>query len=65
MRGHRNTLIVLSCVASITILESIALMKNVDGKVLSFAFLVIGGLGGFYLKNALAWFFPPQVKDHE
>lgn len=41
-----HTLAVVAAIASVTILESIALLRGVDGALFGLALVVVGGLGG-------------------
>ncbi len=46
-------LVTLVAIGSITILEVVALMKGIDGQVLSTVFAIIAGLGGYTVGKAL------------
>jgi len=41
----------LASIAGIVILESIALMKGIDGTILSMVIATLAGLGGYYLRG--------------
>lgn len=42
--------ITIAAIAAITLLESIALFKGVDGVLLSSALIIIAGIGGYKLR---------------
>jgi hypothetical protein len=48
-KGKLETITAIIC---ITILESIALMKGIDGMFLSTVIAIIAGLGGFWIGRA-------------
>lgn len=45
--GKRNLILGLAAIAGIVILESLAIIKGVDGVAFSGAIIAIAGLGGF------------------
>ena len=45
--------ITVTAISSITILESLALIKGIDGALLTLSFVAIAGLAGFELKKRL------------
>lgn len=46
-----QTIKVVAAISSLTILESIALINKVNGALFSTVLFIIGGLGGFYLRE--------------
>ena len=52
--GRNTTLVTITAIAGIVILEAIALMQEIDGAILSAVFVIIGGLGGFTLDRLIA-----------
>ena len=55
----KTAVITLVAIICITTLEAIALLKGVDGKLLAASFLVIGGLGGYNLKDTISKILHP------
>jgi len=41
----------ITAICGIVILESIALMKGIDGTILSMVIATLAGLGGYYLRG--------------
>ncbi len=48
-------LVTLTAIICITFLEVVALLKGVDGQVLSTVFAVIAGLGGYAVGKAVVY----------
>jgi len=48
-----HTIITVTAICSITILEAIALMNRVDGALLATVFTIIGGLVGYKVKRKI------------
>jgi len=48
-----SSLVVLIAICAITLLESIALLKGLDGHILTVALAFIAGLGGYEIKEII------------
>ena len=44
-----ETIKVITAIGSLTVLESIALLNNINGTVFSLVIAAVAGLGGFYI----------------
>ena len=52
--GRNTTLVTITAIIGIVILEAIALIQGIDGAILSTVFVIIGGLAGFTLDHLIA-----------
>ena len=55
----KTTLITLTAIVCVTLLEIVALLKGINGKLLATSFLVIGSLGGYHLKDTISKLLHP------
>ena len=54
----------LCAIGGIVILESIALMKGIDGTILTMVVATLAGLGGYYIRGAKNDILPREEEHH-
>ena len=54
----------LCAIGGIVLLESIALMKGIDGTILTMVVATLAGLGGYYMRGAKNDILPGEEEHH-
>ena len=54
----------LCAIGGIVVLESIALMKGIDGTILTMVVATLAGLGGYYIRGAKNDILPREEEYH-
>ena len=54
----------LCAIGGIVLLESIALMKGIDGTILTMVVATLAGLGGYYIRGAKNDILPREEEHH-
>ena len=54
----------LCAIGGIVVLESIALMKGIDGTILTMVVATLAGLGGYYIRGAKNDILPREEEHH-
>ena len=54
----------LCAISGIVVLESIALMKGIDGTILTMVVATLAGLGGYYIRGAKNDILPGEEEYH-
>ena len=54
----------LCAIGGIVVLESIALIKGIDGTILTMVVATLAGLGGYYIRGAKNDILPREEEHH-